>query len=127
MRLTAEIRGMGFHPPAKAILEVLRTGVGLELVREASNKYDANAVQVWVAPDQVDDEDRSNLEILLAGYGKTLEDFDEAPRWMLGFVGKEFAAQIAPMLDDEAGDEPQATLSFSGAGKPQAEITIGEG
>lgn len=124
MRLTAEIRGMGFHPPAKAILECLRAGAQLELVREPTNKYDPNALQAWIKPSTVQDEDRANLEVLLAGFGKSLEDFDEPPGWMLGFVGKEWAKEISPMMDQ--GALTQATLSFSGAGKPQAEIEVGE-
>lgn len=119
----AEIRGMGFRPPAKAIIESLKTGAPLELVREPSNEYDPNAVQVWVKPQAVSDDCRAELEQKLAGYGKTLEDFDEPPGWFLGYVGKEWARELSPELKRE-GVSYKAIISFSGAGKPQCEVEV---
>lgn len=123
--LGAEIRGAGFRPPAKAILESLRAGAKLELVREPSNKYDIHAVQVWVKPGAVAEEDREDLEMRLAGYGKTLEDFDEPPSWFLGYVGKEWAQAVSPALQAHGGYS--ARLCFTGAGKPACDIEIGGG
>lgn len=121
--VTGEIRGMGFHPPAKALIKRLPTGTQLELVREPENPYDPNAIQVWVAPAVLPEDQRAEFEMELAGWGKTLEEFLEAPQWMLGFVAKETAANIAGLMDRE-GASASATFSVSGAGKPQAEINI---
>lgn len=117
---TALIMGANFRPPAKAIIESLRAGVELQLVREPTNEYDTNAVQIWTKPQSVHQEDRAGLEVALSGYGKSLEDFDEAPEWWLGYVAKAVAASVSPMLKD--GASLKATLSFSGAGKAQVEI-----
>lgn len=122
---TAEIRGMGFRPPAKAILEALKAGTKLELVQEPTNKFDPYALQVWVEPSAVSADCREELELKLAGYGRTLEEFDEAPQWMLGYVGKEWARQIAEHLSArQPWPALRAELAFSGEGKPQARIGV---
>lgn len=121
--ITGEIRGAGFRPPAKAIINCLRAGAALELVREPTNQYDANAVQVWCKPSAVHEEDREKLELELAGFGVTLEEFDEPPGWFLGYLGAPWAKELAPELDRE-GAVARATLRFSGAGKPEAVIEI---
>ena len=120
---TAEVRGMGFRPPAKAIIEALRPGAELKLVREPSNEYDPHAVQVWVEPSQVREEDHENLAIGLGGYGQTLETFLEAPQWFLGYVGKEWAQHVSPILA-QPGVEYTAKLGFNAKGKPTAEIKV---
>lgn len=121
----ALIMGANFRPPAKAILESLRSGVSLELVREPTNQYDPHAVQIWASPQAVHPEDRAELEQKLAGYGKSLEDFDEPAGWWLGYVAKATAASVSPIM--AAGGRASARLSFTGAGKPQVEIDFNEG
>lgn len=123
LSIIAEIRGMGFRPPAKAIIESLKAGAPLELVREPSNEYDPNAVQVWCKPTAIEADCRAELEIKLAGFGTTLEEFDEPPGWFLGYIGKEWAREISPALQRE-GSSYKATISFSGAGKPQCEVEV---
>jgi chemotaxis response regulator CheB len=39
---------MGFHPPARQVLSVLPLNTDLELIHEATNEYDPNAVRVVV-------------------------------------------------------------------------------
>lgn len=122
----AEIRGMGFHPPAKLLIERLRGGAKLKLVREPENKYDPNAIKAFIEPAGVAAEDRDEAFVeKLAGYGLTVEDFDAAPEWMLGYIGKEFAAQMAEQLSAEP-EAYSAQLCFSGVGKPQAQVKIYE-
>lgn len=117
---TALIMGANFRPPAQAIINALRAGTELKLVREPSNEYDSNAVQIWCKPTDVKPEDRQELDFALAGFGRSLEEFDEAPEWWLGYVAKAVAASVSPMLAD--GASLKATLSFTGAGKAQVEI-----
>jgi hypothetical protein len=123
MNIVGEIRGEGFRPPAKAIIAALRPGASLQLVREPTNKFDPWAVQVWVKPTAVLEEDRGNLELGLAGYGRTLEEFDEPPAWFIGYVGKEWARELSPALEQE-GMTYEAKIAFNGKGKPVAEIEV---
>lgn len=120
----AELRGMSFHPPAKALLEALRAGAELELEREPTNKYDMNAVKVWASASAFHAEDRANLELLLAGFGLELETFDATPSWMLGYVGKEWAAELSPRLASHGAGAVRARLKFSGSGKPMLRIEL---
>lgn len=122
MTITAEIRGMFAKRAAKAILASLPTGATLQLQREPSNQYDANAILVWVSPTEVPPEQRQELELALAGHGLTLEDFDQAPEWCLGYIGKEWAIGLAPLLDQ--GLTAAASLAFSGQGKPLAIVEV---
>lgn len=132
--LIAELRGMGFHPPAKALVQVMAAGTMLELEREPTNEYDINAVQVWVTPLAIEaawpEEARSDLEksleFQLAGYGMSLEQFAETERFLLGYVGKEWAAGLSPRMARE-GARTEARFAASGTGKPHVGIRLWEG
>jgi len=112
---SAPLVGAHFHPPAKALLSVLRTGSALELRREPDNPYDPNAIGVWLHLADLDydvliDEDA------LAGYGFTADDM--VPPRQLGHIAAKTgeAATLAPLLD--AGEAPVATLAFNMTGAP---------
>lgn len=130
MKFEAEIRGMHFRlkdpvnpAPAKLLVESLATGAKLELVREPGNEYDPNAVQVWMPQAALPEgwnQKGGEFEIKLAGFGWTLEMVEAAPELMLGFVGKEFAEHISPLMEEE--NEFEATFAVSGKGKPLVKV-----
>lgn len=131
MNFVAEIRGMHFRTndpvnpaPAKLLVEYMAAGYELELVRDRENEYDSNAIAVWIDPSVLvaDFAEDENFQLLLNGYGWTMEQLSDSPRLMLGFVGKEFAEHIAPLLD--AGQDYEAKFGVNGKGKPQAFIEV---
>ena len=104
--------GMYFRPPAEGIVKALTSGQRLYLRPEPTNQYDPYAVQVLVRSGDVREEVvRSVLAMHLMGYGKTLEEFDEEREWHLGYIKKEFARDLQPMLFSEARVEPEAVTS----------------
>jgi len=134
MNMIAEIRGMFARPPAKLLVESLAAGVELKLVREASNAYDVNAVQCWmplasldaelVNPGEEKTEKQATFEMKLMGFGWDLERLRASPELKLGYVGKEWAAILAPLMDADAERVESATFCVSGAGKPQVRIEL---
>lgn len=128
MRYECEIRGMFACPPAKLLIKFAPGGAPLTLEREPGNEYDVNAIKVWIEPTAFSEEDLeegSEFESELAGYGRTLEEFAETPAFRLGYVGKEWAAAIAPLMDGVA--EPKASFYVRGDGKPGVIVEITEG
>jgi hypothetical protein len=69
VKKTFSITGSMFRPGATALIERLRQGQMLSLIRESNNKYDSNAVLVCVGNRQI------------------------------GYLPRGLAAEIAPVLD----------------------------
>ena len=95
----APVRGATFRikeqPEVKEIIESLRAEEEVTLQREPDNRFDENAIKV------------------LADGG----------RWFIGYVGKEFAADIAPDMDN--GAEIDATIDhFAGPLSPVLSIVV---
>lgn len=93
------LRGVNFRPlSAKEIVNRLVEGDGLELEREPFNQYDPNAIKV------LDPESKEHL----------------------GYVSKEHAVEIAPLMDN--GQAFDATVTgFMKVGMPILTLTeIGE-
>ncbi len=99
---TLPLVGMHFRPPAKVILGVLTPGTALRLQREPDNAYDANAVQVFVASADIPEDNHPILEHTAESFGFSLTEILEQDEWHLGYIAKEFAAEVAPILDDAA-------------------------
>ena len=129
--LIADLRGMHFRhsdptnpSPAKLLVEALPNGAPLALLREPSNEYDPNAIQAWVSPSALPEGDLlegSEFAEKLAGFGWDLEKLRESPELMLGYVGKEWAALLAPLAD--RGVAMTAVFCVNGKGKPATRIT----
>lgn len=94
----ATLAGAQFRPKeTKDLIKMLSVGDELKLQRDPENQYDSNAIKI----------------------------FDEDNNW-LGFVSKEEAADIAPLLDN--GDEATCVVDcFLDTLKPQLKITFGAG
>lgn len=72
-KFEALLRGVSFRPiEAKSIVTQLQSGEDLKLEREPENEYDTNAIRVIHPPSSE----------------------------FLGFVAKEIAADIAPLMDN---------------------------
>lgn len=123
------IVGARYRPPAQEILDSLPAEAKLLLRRQPDNPYDGNAVQVLMVgfpfskvPDAIN-------EILTAA---GIEDINADVH--LGFIPREHAAKLAPLMDQWAKDngieeegtfaieealaEWPATLTFSPSGGP---------
>ena len=118
----APVVGMHFRPPAKAILKFLQSDAALTLQREPENPYDPNAVMVFVDVTQIPEELRPELDETSQPYGFTLEDLFVQREWHLGYIAKEFAIHLAPILDQTAPES--VILKFNMENKPMAEISI---
>ena len=73
MKFEAVLRGVNFRPiEAKALVMKLEEGHALTLQRDGANQYDPNAIMVLDPESQI----------------------------FIGFVAKEVAAEIAPLMDE---------------------------
>lgn len=120
------IVGARYHPPAQAVLDNLPAGTKLLLRRQPDNPYDGNAVQVLL-PEVLSTQ--SDLIKILVDNGL---DSNFLPLH-LGFIPRESAAKLAPMMDQwnnkmsaeygfgDVAYEPcewPATLTFAAHGGP---------
>lgn len=120
------IVGMHFRPPAQSMLNAAFAGIGMLLVREPSNPYDSNAIQVHIAgfnkvPEVVqairDWEELNGNE----WSGWTNEDA------MVGYIPRDIADRLAPIMDFLS--MPQVECKFAQAldGSPRvADLDIPE-
>lgn len=119
------IVGMKFRPPAQGILNVLAAGFPLVLRREPGNQYDVNAVQVIV-------ESAANFAELneafvnekLAGYGFTKDDVLARLPFQIGYIPREDAERIAPLVDELGRPAWRGVLSFSATGQPRVNFQL---
>ena len=125
------IVGAHFRPPAKGLLAALPAGSKLLLRREASNAYDANALQViWptsglnaeLATGLMRDDVQKNVE----GFGSSADEVFAAPEWHLGYIPRTEAAQIAPLMDAAQCVELPGELTFAATGGAQIQFEVPE-
>lgn len=132
---TLAIVGARFRPPAKEILDNLPSNAKLILRRQPDNPYDSNAVQVclWM----VQELPETVLELLMiAEYVQVNADRTEMAPFHLGFIPRDEAAGIAPLMDAEIeGAEVYteqlsvwpALLTFLPSGQPGVKFEIPNG
>jgi len=88
--LTGLLVGMHFRPPAKLILETLKSGTDLQLVAEPDCEYDPNAVQVYVRLGEIPESQYGRLEAELPGFGWDIDTFrqraESGEALMLGYI-----------------------------------------
>ena len=73
-KLKTLLVGSHFVPPAKILLEHLKGGTPLTLVREPENPYDDHAVKVYCKPSDVPLSQREELALKLPGTGNDWEE-----------------------------------------------------
>lgn len=88
--LTGLLVGMHFRPPAKLILETLKSGTPLQLVAEPDNEYDDKAIRVFVNLGEVPESQFARLEAELPGFGWDIDTFrqraETGETLMLGYI-----------------------------------------
>lgn len=119
---SAPIVGMFYRPPAAAIMKCLHSGCQLSLRAEPSNAFDPNAVQVLLSPSHIKAEAHPKLAEALSGMGYSVPDILEREEWHLGYLAKEYAAALQPLLGD--AKRVECGLGFGPNGKPLALMTI---
>lgn len=91
---TLPIVGAFFRPPAKILLEHLAVGTPLTLLAEPTNAFDPNAIAVWVNTADIPSAAHASLEQALPSAGFSLDDILGQSAVHLGYIPKEFAAQL---------------------------------
>ena len=121
MKISVPLRGAFFRKDGKAVLSFLSAGQFLALEPEPDNQYDPHAIKVTVPKSFVAPHIRDLCNEVFPGFGIDPETFwdpsSEEETIHLGYVGKEFCAEVYPILG-----ACTATLAFSPEGKPQVEI-----
>lgn len=121
----ATLRGMHFHPPAKAILQCLPKGAALRVVPEPHNEYDANALAIWVDSATIPQSEFDTLNTLAIPFGYSASDIIDAGEWLLGYIAREEAEHlVGPVNEALERHALRATLAFGGDGKPRVELTF---
>jgi len=121
------IVGAKFRPPALALLETLPMGTKLTVQREPTNVYDSNAIMVLVQT--VDMQPSEALAERLPGFGFGIERLFAENEWHLGYIPRERAAQIAPLMDrlPQVVKQLDATLTCNAEGQTQVRFELPEG
>ena len=120
------IVGAKFRPPALGILATLPSDCALVLRREPSNGFDVNAIQVLVARSALERLDARVLNEAVLGYGSSFGDLMLSAEHHLGYIPREDAARLAPLVDARGLVEWSGALGFSPTGAPRVEFTLEE-
>lgn len=103
--ITLPIVGARFRPPADEILRVIASNTDLLLQREPYNPHDANAIKVMFP--NFWDHDRVR-ELIIAEFGEPVVEIakDEGAAFHVGYIPRDRAAELAPILDAYGEDWP---------------------
>lgn len=112
--LSFPLVGPKFRPPALALLSVLPAQHPLLLIPEPTSQFDPNAIQVILETSTLRREWDEELGSLLPGYGIELEAIFAEEKWHLGYIARDFAINLAPLLK---GETYPAQLGFNAEGK----------
>lgn len=123
---TLPLVGDYFRPPAKAIIQNLPAETPLYLEREPENPYDENAVKVLVLTEDIPIENHESLEASSAPFGYSLEEILAEPSWHLGYVAKEFAVFLSPLLISSENYSAHLIFQYNAKNflKPFIELTF---
>lgn len=117
---TYPIIGTFFHPPAKALIEVISIGTPLTIWAEPENAFDANAIAIYLKSSNLSDH---ACEILdrekLSEYGLNLSDVLSQESWRLGYIPRPIAASLKSSGIVRDNEAIQGTFSLSATGMPK--------
>jgi hypothetical protein len=102
------LMGAYYRPPAQSIISNLKGGSTLILEAEPTNEYDKNAIKVLVASDEIPKERDEALDLMAQGYGFSIQEIRSRDRWHLGYLARDSAEKIKPLL----GSVEKAELGF---------------
>lgn len=122
---TFPIVGMFYHPPAKALVEVLPIGTPLTLIAEPDNAHDGNAVAVWLYSKDIPESSKEKLSELLLPYGLQIEDVLLEEMWHLGYVPREMAKQLREDDTVPVDNPVDGSFSLSSGGAPRVRLSNG--
>jgi len=112
--------GAHYRPPAKSILANLRGGSKLLLEAEPTNEYDPNAVKVLVETKEIPEERHQDLDLMAGGFGISLQEILAEPKWHLGYIARDHAERLQPMLEQVESAE----LGFGSDDKPFVRVIL---
>lgn len=121
---TLPIVGAFYRPPAKLLLDCLSIGTPLFLLAEPDNQYDPNAVAVYLESHNIPVESHAKLEEELPPFGQSLDSVLGQDQWHLGYIPKEFAAQLRASETVVPNTPVDVTFSVSANGAPR--VRFGE-
>lgn len=114
----SKIVGAHFRPPAKPILAALHGDCPLELRPEPENKFDPNAIAVYVwSADLADNADLETMTTNLLGFGSDLETVQTQEAWHLGYIPRVEAEQV---IGSFLGSSVKAKIGFTPTGEAAA-------
>lgn len=120
---TLPIVGAFHRPPAQALIDVLAVGTPLFLMAEPTNAYDANAIQVYLESHNIPAEAHPSLEEAIARFGLDLDTVLSQDQWHLGYVPKEFAAQLRAAGTIMPNIPMDVEFALSSEGKPRVKFS----
>jgi hypothetical protein len=116
---TLPLVGSFFRPPAQLVCDSLPIGAKLFLCAEPDNQFDANAVAVWIVSEDIPASAHHKLEVELPKFGLTLDQFLAQEQWHLGYVPKNFAAQLRAQNVVPLDSILDVEFGLASNGKPQ--------
>ena len=125
------IVGAHFRPPAKGLLLCLPAGSKLLARREASNAYDANAIQVIWPTTGLDASSgiglsRDAVQSAMEGFGSSADEIFAQSEWHLGYIPRTEASSLAPSMDASGIAELPGELTFAATGGAQIQFEVPE-
>lgn len=120
---TLPIVGAYHRPPARILIASLPIGTPLFLLAEPDNQYDPNAIQVFLESQNIPAASHAELERELPNAGFSLDTVIAQDQWHLGYIPKEFAAQLRA-TDTVVPNVPvDVTFSTAPNGAPRVRFT----
>jgi hypothetical protein len=116
-----KIVGAFYRPPAKAVLTVLQAGAKLRVIPEPDNPHDENAQKVAVSPNQILEDQHTNLQYLITGHGMELGEILEMESIHLGYLPRDEAERLVSKIPDEGLD---GELAFTLEGAPAIKFSL---
>jgi hypothetical protein len=117
------IVGVFFGPqhgsPSPALIGALAVGTPLWLVAEPDNPADINAIAVYVKSADLPEAGYGLLEEALPQFGFSLEQILAQEEWHLGYIPKNFAAQLREMEIVQVSVPVEVTFGTNPKGDPR--------
>lgn len=124
MQIVGNLVGMQFRPPAKVAVDNMPASTPVLVQREPDNPHDENACRVALRAAAIP-EDLSNAFFKLLESEKERLMMDEL-EWPLhlGYINRDVAAELGPLMDRQKLDELEATAFLNPAGKWQVRVNL---
>jgi hypothetical protein len=126
MQIVGNLVGMHFRPPAKVAVDNMPASTEVIVQREQDNPHDENACRVVLNLEAIPEPLRTYfLKLLEAEKDRLVMDELEWPLH-LGYINRDIAAELAPIMDSAGFEELKATAFINPAGKWQVRVEFDE-